>query len=288
MATKKAKKPAPKSAKSKGKNAAAKARKAAPAARRRKVLKASPTIKAAAERSAKRAAKGAPIKRKAGIAKPPAARKAANRYVLHGIFASLPSCKVGLMLSMCGVPFDYHHVDLRAGAHKTPEFLAKNRYGQVPVLEHAGHEIAQSNVILDYLARTTGRFAGHSEAERLRVAEWLMWEQDRLASGLGITRFMTRFAPDTHEAVKNFVRARGEAALDTLERHLGTAKFLAGAAPTIADIAVFPWIATAEEGGFDIARWPNVQAWAQRLLALPGVAHPYALMPKENRIAEGK
>ena len=271
------------------KKAAKKAAKArtAPKAKSRKVLKASPTIKAAAVKSARRAAKGAPIKRTAGIAKP-AAKKAADRIVLHGLFASLPSCKVGLMLTMSGAPFDYHHVDLRAGAHKSPEFLAKNRYGQVPVLEHAGHEIAQSNVILDYLSRVLGRFAGHSEAERLRVAEWLMWEQDRLASGVGGSRFVARMAPGTHEEVVRYLRARGEAALDTLERHLGTAKFLAGAAPTIADIAVFPWIATAEEGGFDISRWPNLQAWAQRILALPGAAHPYAVMPRENRIAQGK
>jgi glutathione S-transferase len=283
-ASKKAAKPAVKAA---GKKAAPAPKKAAPK-KRVKVLKASAEIVAAAERSAKRAAKGAPIKKKtsgvAAVAKKPAPRKSTAAYTLYGVHLSLPSSKVGLMLSLCGVAFDFRSVDMRAGAHKTPEFLGKNRFGQVPVLEHAGHAIAQSNVILEYLSRVTGRFAGHNDLERLRVAEWLMWEQDRLANGVGLTRGLVRFGQPHHEVVA-FLRQRGERALETLDRHLGTAKYLAGAAPTIADIAVFPWIATAEEGGFDIARWPNVQAWAQRVLALPGAAHPYAIMPKEDRDA---
>lgn len=258
------------------------------AAPRKRVLKASAEIVAAAEKSAKRAAKGAPIRRKtSGVvpkARAAAPKKGGAAYTLYGVHLSLPSAKVGLMLALCGVPFDFRSVDMRAGGHKTPEFLGKNRFGQVPVLEHAGHAIAQSNVILDYLARVTGRFAGHNDLERLRIAEWLMWEQDRLANGVGLTRGLVRFGQPHHEVVA-FLRQRGERALETLDRHLGTAKFLAGAAPTIADVAVFPWIATAEEGGFDVARWPNLQAWAQRVLALPGAAHPYAIMPKEDRDA---
>ena len=284
MAAKKAAKK--KAVKPAGKKAAKKAAKPAPK-KRLKILKASATIKAAAEKSAKRAAKGAPIKKKtSGVvapAKKPAPRKSTAAYTLHGVHLSLPSAKVGLMLSLCGLAFDFRSVDMRAGAHKTPEFLGKNRFGQVPVLEHAGHAIAQSNVILDYLSRVTGRFAAHNDLERLRVAEWLMWEQDRLANGVGLTRGLVRFGQPHHEVVA-FLRQRGERALDTLDRHLGTAKYLAGAAPTIADIAVFPWIATAEEGGFDIARWPNVQAWSQRLMALPGFALPYDLIPKRDQV----
>ncbi|HJS32851.1 MAG TPA: glutathione S-transferase C-terminal domain-containing protein [Alphaproteobacteria bacterium] len=60
---------------------------------------------------------------------------------------------------------------------------------------------------------------------------------------------------------------------------------IAGPLPTIADVAVFPWVATADEGGFDIARYPNVRDWAERMLKLPGAAHPYAIMPKEDRVA---
>jgi glutathione S-transferase len=91
--------------------------------------------------------------------------------------------------------------------------------------------------------------------------------------------------PDTHEEVVRFCRARGERAFGVLDRHLGNSKFLVGSQPTIADIAVFTWVTIAEEGGHDLSRWPNVQAWAERMLKLPGAAHPYTVMPKEDRTA---
>jgi glutathione S-transferase len=259
-------------------------KKAARTARKpaRKTLKASRKIAVAAKKSAAKLAKGAAIKRKSGFAKPAPTKQ--GRLVLHGLHASLPSCKVGLMLAMLGAPWDYRHVDLPAGAHKAPAFLAKNRWGQVPVLEDAGAIIAQSNVILRYLADKFGKFGGKTDTEKLRIAEWLAWDLDRMASGLGMTRAYTRFYKE-HDEVLRFLRQRGESALAMLDRHLGGSKFVAGLYPTIADIAIFPSIATAEEGGFNLAAWPNVQAWAQRMMSLPGVAHPYAIMPKEDRVA---
>jgi glutathione S-transferase len=259
-------------------------KKAAPKSAARKAkrptLKASRKIAVAAKKSAERLAKGASIKRKAGFAKSPA--KKSDRLVLHAFHASLPSCKVGLMLAMLGVPWDYRHIDLASGAHKKPAFLAMNRWGQVPVLEDGGTHVAQSNVILRYLADKFGRFGGKTDTEKLRIAEWLAWEMDQMAGGVGMSRTARRF--NWHDEVVRFLRQRGDAALQALDRHLGGSKFIAGMYPTIADVAMFPRIATAEEGGFDIAAWPNVQAWAQRMLALPGVAHPYAIMPKEDRV----
>ena len=254
--------------------------------RKRKKLIATTRMKAAARRSAARAAKGAAIRR--ASAKPAAgkaAKKAPVRFTLHGMFMSLPSCKVGLMLSMSGAKWDYRHIDLKAGKQRTPEFQAKNRFGQVPVLQHGDQFIAQSNAILWYLAETLGKFAGRSEDERLRILEWLNWDQDLMASGVGISRFLATVAPQTPPEVKEFIRKRGERALGMLDRHLGASKFLVGTAPTIADIAVFPWVATAEEGGFMVANYPNLHAWAERMLRLPGSGHPYTIMPKEDRVA---
>lgn len=252
----------------------------------RKTLKASARTQAAAKKSAARAARGAPIRRStAGRAKPAAKKRKSDTIVLHGLHLSVPSCKVGLALTMMGVPFEYRHIDLAAGASRTPEYLAKNRMGQVPVLEHNGMAITQSNVILQYLADTFGKFAGRTPQERIRVAEWLMWDQDLVHSGVGWPRTFTRFQPQTHEEVMKYARTRGERALGVLDRHLGTSKFLVGNQPTVADIATFAWVATADEGGWDMSRWPNVQAWAERMLALPGAAHPYTVMPKESRPA---
>ena len=251
---------------------------------RRKTLTASARIKAAAKRSAARAAKGAPIGRRTGR-KPAAKAKGSEKFVLHGFFGSMPSAKVGLMLSMCGVKWDYRHVDLAKGEQMTPAHRALNRFAQVPVLQHAGHTICQSDTILWYLARVTGRFGGRSEDDKLRISEWLNWDLSELAVGVSISRFFARMAPDTPQATKDFIRKRGERALGMLDRHLGTSKFLVGASPTIADIAIFPAIATAEEAGFTIANYPNVHAWAERMLTFPGAGHPYAIMPKESRVA---
>jgi glutathione S-transferase len=253
-------------------------------ARRPKKLVANARIKAAAKKSAARAAKGAAIRKSA-----PKPRKLAKPkeepFTLYGVFLSMPSAKVGLMLSMCGAKWSYKHVNMREGQNKTPEYLAMNRFGQVPVLQHGERFIVQSNAILQYLAEHFGRFLGRSDTERWRALEWLGWDFDRFSTGVGLSRTFAKFQPQTHEEVKSYMRARGEQALATLDRHLGTTKFMVGGAPTIADIAIFPWIATAEEGGFNVANYPNVQGWAERMLTFPGVAHPYTIMPKEDRPA---
>jgi len=255
--------------------------KATPKARKPKKLVASARIKAAAKKSAARAAKGAPIG-KSAKARP---KKVDDTITLHGVFLSMPTAKIGLMLSMCGAKWNYRHVALRDGQHKTPEYMAMNRFAQVPVLQHGDRCIAQSNAILQYLAQHFGRFQGRSESDTWRIAEWLGWDFDRLSTGVGMSRSFMKFHPQTPEDVKSFMRVRGEQALATLDRHLGGSKFLVGGAPTIADIAVFPWIATADEGGFTVANYPNLQAWAERMLAVPGVAHPYTILPKEDRVA---
>lgn len=266
--------------------AAKKAKKKVQRKAARKKLTASARMQAAAKKSAARAARGAPIRKStSGRAPKAAAKRKSGKLVLNGLHLSIPSCKVGLALTMMGIPFEYRHIDLASGAGRTPEYLAKNRWGQVPVLEHGDLSIAQSNVILQYLADTFGKFAGRTPQEKIRIAEWLMWDQDFMSTGIGMPRAFARLFPDTPEAVVSFCRKRGERALGVLDRHLGTSRFLVGNQPTVADIAVFAWVATAEEGGYDLAHWPNVQAWAERMLALPGAAHPYTVMPKESRAA---
>jgi glutathione S-transferase len=253
---------------------------------KRKKLTASATMQAAAKKSAARASRGAPIRKSTSGRAPRAAKKkASERIVLSALHASIPSCKVGLALTMMGVPFDYRHIDLAAGAGKAPDYLAKNRMGQVPVLEHGGLAITQSNVILQYLADTFGKFGGRTPQEKIRIAEWLMWDQDFMHSGVGMPRVFAKFYPTTHEEIVKYCRARGERAFGVLDRHLGNSKFLVGSQPTIADIAIFAWVTIAEEGGHELSRWPNVQAWAERMLKLPNAAHPYTVMPKEDRTA---
>ena len=104
----------------------------------------------------------------------------ADRLVLHGSFTSSSSYKPMLYLALARVAFSFRTVNLKTGVQKTAEYLAINRYGQVPTLRHRGLKILQSNVILDYLARTTGHFEAAAEQDRWRAREWLSWESDAI------------------------------------------------------------------------------------------------------------
>jgi glutathione S-transferase len=249
---------------------------------KKKVLKATRAIKQAAVKSATKAAKGAKIKKVAGYDVPKAPKP--EKLTLYGIHLSIPACKVGLMLNMLGVPWDYKHMNLQAGEHKTPAYAKINRFQQVPALVDGEETIVQSAVILQYLAEKFGKFGGKTPAERRRIAEWLAWDLDRLTS-LGQVRFIKRFGNETNTPALGFVEPRARATLEYLDRHLGQSKYVAGLFPTIADISIFAWVAVAEEAGFDPANFPNIRDWAQRMMGLRGVSHPYAIMPKEDRIA---
>src|SRR3954467_15904306 len=100
-------------------------------------------------------------------------RRAMTRFTLYGSPHSLPTYKVALMLRMSGEPFSFRYVSFQKGMHKTPEFLALSRWGQVPVLLDGGHIHVQSSAIVEHLAEALGRFQGHDADVRQAVREWL-------------------------------------------------------------------------------------------------------------------
>jgi glutathione S-transferase len=208
-----------------------------------------------------------------------------DSFTLHGIFLSGPSMKVGLMLRLCGQPFAYRHVDLRSGAQKQPAFLALNRFGVVPALEHNGLALCQSNAILEYLAETLGKFGGADGTSRARTREWLFWEFDRLAPGVFRSRAIARgfFSPD--KAVAESFRQAGEAGLAELDKALAGSAFLTGARPTTADIACHVVVSLAPEGGFDLSGHANLQAWSKRMAALPGAVPVNEVLPPADAAA---
>lgn len=239
-----------------------------------------PARKSAAKRPAPRAKSRRPTARPAAAR--PALGRGQGRIVFYGHFNSMPSSKVGLMLTLAGAPFSYRHVDLGQGQQKTPEYLAVNRFGQVPALQHGDVTLVQSNVILRYLADVLGKFGPKNEAEAREIAQWLDWEADLVSSGVRAVRGAVRFLK-ADPAVVQFVRGRAERALGMLEAALADRDYLVGGRPTIADIAALPHILVVHEGEFDLSPYPRILAWKDRMLALPGAAHPYDLMPKENR-----
>ncbi len=211
----------------------------------------------------------------------------AARYELHGIWLSGPAYKVGLMLALCGEPFDYVHVNLRAGEHKSPAFLAKQRFGQVPLLVDKGNgrALCQSASILEYLAEMLGKFAGDTVEEKIAAREWMFWDFDRLSPNIYRSRAIRlglRSMPfDTVAMYYN----EGNVALKVLDDHLKDRDWLVGKGPTIADIDIFGVIDYAAAGGFNLAQYANISAWITRFKALKGYAPPEAILPKESRAA---
>lgn len=203
-------------------------------------------------------------------------------FTLYGIALSGPTYKVGLMLSLCGAPFAYRHLNLREGAHKTLEHLARNRFGQVPALDHGDLRLCQSGAILQYLAETLGKFGGEGPLGRQRAREWLFWDADRLSPGIFRTRGVKRGFLKMDAASAETWQTSGEQALQVLDGELRKSAFLAGTEPSIGDIACYGVIAFAAEGEFEIGKHPSLAAWARRIEALPGYKAPYDLLPMQD------
>jgi len=204
-----------------------------------------------------------------------------DRLTLYGSFTSSSSYKPMLYLALARLPFSFRTVNLKIGVQKEPEYLAVNRYGVVPSLKHKGLTILQSNVILDYLARETGHFEGKTEQARWQAREWLSWEADHITA-VARVRHSARFRKMHDEVIAEF-RPRAEAALSFIDKTVTNQSFLVGDYPTIADIGCWGRMVFMAEGGFEIANWPHLEAWAVRLKALPGFALPYDLIPSKDR-----
>ena len=204
-----------------------------------------------------------------------------DRLTLYGSFTSSSSYKPMLYLALAGLPFSFRTVNLKIGIQNTPEYLAINRWGVVPSLRHRGLTILQSNVILDYLARTTGHFEGKTEQRRWQAREWLSWEADHITA-VARVRHSARFRKMHDEVIAEF-RPRAEAALSFVDDTVKNRPFLVGDDCTIADIGCWGRMVFMAEGGFEIANWPHLEAWAGRLKAMPGFALPYELIPSKDR-----
>lgn len=177
--------------------------------------------------------------------------------------------RIELMLSLLNLPSETVFVDLAKGAPKQPDFLALNPFGQVPVIDDNGVVIADSNAILVYLAKTydQGRWLPEEPVAAARVQRWLSVAAGPLAYGPAAARLVTVFGAsfNTEEVI-----ARAHGLLKVMDSELAKAPFLAGAAPTIADIANYSYIAHAPEGYVSLEAYANVRAWLERIEALPG------------------
>lgn len=207
-----------------------------------------------------------------------------ERFTLHGFALSGPTYTVALMLSLCRHPFSYIHVNLREGAHKQPDYLVKNRYGQVPCLRDGQVFLSQSAAILEYLAGKLGKFDGKTEFEQQRVREWMFWIWDKLAAPIYRLRQRARGLRQFGDEVKVMYDSEARSALAVLEQELSKSEWLTGRKPTIADIDAYGVIRYAAEAGLDVQAYPRLAEWKKRFEALPGFATPEQLLPLESRL----
>jgi glutathione S-transferase len=177
--------------------------------------------------------------------------------------------KVRLLLSLLGLPYEGIGVDLPGGEHKKPAYLAINPLGQVPVLADGGLLLRDSQAILVYLARKSG---GEdwlpTDAEGLaRLMQWLSFAANELLVGCARARAIIRFG---RKGDLGETQAFARGTLAVLDAHLAGREWLERGRPTIADIACYPYVALAPEGGVALDGYAAIRAWIHRVEALPG------------------
>ena len=188
---------------------------------------------------------------------------------LHTFPLSGHSHRAVLFASLIGADAETVVVDLAKGAHKTPEYLAINPFGQVPVLEDGDTVVSDSTAILVYLAKKFGRTDWlPEEAEAAaRVQKWLSVASGQVAFGPAAARLIT-VSGAPYNADEVIARAHG--ILKLIEAELDGRDWIAADRPTIADVALYSYIARAPEGNVSLADYANVQAWLARIEALDG------------------
>jgi glutathione S-transferase len=202
-------------------------------------------------------------------------------YRLHCFKESGNAYKAALMLELCGcdwqmVWIDYYNGQTRGDAFRTEV----NEMGEAPMLEHKGRRLTQSGVILDYLAEVTGKFGPRNAEERREILRWTLFDNHKFTSYYATLRFLFGIQKSGDTPVVEFLRTRARGAYGIVDKHLAGRKFLLGDQLTIADLSLAGYVFYTEPTGIDRAQeFPNVEAWAGRIAALPRWKHPYDLMP---------
>jgi glutathione S-transferase len=196
------------------------------------------------------------------------------RLRLYGMTGSGNCYKPALLLRQLELPFEWTEVDILAGGSRTPEFLARNPNGKVPLLEitDAGETraLAESNAMLCYLAEGTP-FLPEDRWPRAQVLQWLFFEQYSHEPHIATVRFWVKYLRKQEEWRDKIAEAtrKGHAALAVMEQQLARTPFLAGARYTIADIALYAYTHVAHEGNYSLQSYPAIRGWLARVEGQP-------------------
>ncbi|WCT73744.1 glutathione S-transferase family protein [Sphingomonas naphthae] len=195
--------------------------------------------------------------------------------ILHEYAPSGNCYKIRLTSAHLGIALERRGYDIVTGETRTPEFLATvNANGRIPVLQIGERFLPESNAACVWLAHGSDMIPADrfDQADMLR---WMFWEQYNHEPNVATLRFWLAFIgedklTDDQRRALAAKRAAGEAALTLMDEHLATRAFFVGDRLSLADIALYAYTHVAGEGGFDLARWPAVAAWVDRVAALPG------------------
>lgn len=191
------------------------------------------------------------------------------------------SYKVALMLELAGIDWEPVFVDFFNGEARSAAYRETvNEMGEAPVMVDGDVKLSQSGVIQQYLVDKSGKFGG-APADKYEVLRWVLWDNHKLSSQAGVTRFLMNFLAAEKrpaEAIA-FLQGRCKVAYGILNAHLENREWMVGDGPTVADFSCCSYLYYPEPFGFDRADWPHINSWLDRISALPGWKNPYDLMP---------
>jgi glutathione S-transferase len=195
-------------------------------------------------------------------------------YRLYDYLPSGNGYKVRLVLKQLALPYELIELDIRTGVTRTADFLDKNPNGRIPLLEVPGKGfLPESHAIIAYLADGT-RLIPTDPFERARMWQWMCFEQYNLEPNIGTLRFWMKLGKTRADLGEKLVEKKknGYAALDVLEESLHDLEYLAAGQYSLADIAMYAYTHVAHEGGFDLAPYPAIRAWCERVEKQPSWA----------------
>jgi len=194
-------------------------------------------------------------------------------YTLYSMQRSGNSYKVRLALAQLGLPYRLVEIDILKGESHTPEFLAKNPSGQVPLLEAApGRYVAESNAILWHLA-SRSRLRPEDRFDRAEALQWMFFEQHSIEPNIGAAYFWLTLVKGGRELQQHALddwMEEGYRALGVMDRHLRERRYFVADRYTVADIALFASAHLAHQCDYDLGAFPAIGAWLERVAAEPG------------------
>ena len=192
------------------------------------------------------------------------------------------SYKAALALQLAEIDWTPIFVDFFNGETRSDQYRNQvNEMGEAPVLVDGGIKLTQSGVIQNYLYNKTGKHGGKDEAEKLEILRWILWDNHKLSSFAGNTRFLMNFFPKDKrpQPVIDFNLARLKSSYGILENALTDKDFLVGNNISHADMTCCAYLYYPEPFGFERDDWPNIDRWLGNISTTPGWQHPYDLMP---------